>query len=465
MSARANEIQLLTKLGFHLMSPEQAIGIMESLLLADATRAVVTDIDWRQFQSFVNFSTNPLFFEKLSVETSAAKSPDGVAGVETEWIKTAPRGEALARLRLLVRQHLSAVLLLEPGREVDVSQRFNLMGMDSLMAIAFALRLENIAGMRLPTALAYNYPTIQDVAEHLFELIRGEKPLESMTTGAEPTSLKVSPPPTRRQLWFPSLNGHDAAAPLRLFCFPYAGAGVSVYQPWLESLLPLAEVVPVQLPGREARSGEPLISEMRELASALAGAVEELRPAPFAFFGHSMGAMVCFETARELRRRGADLPQLLILSACVAPNAQRETQLHELSDDEFKKELVKNFEMPVEAVADEMIWQALLPSLRSDIRLLELYEPSDEPPLEVPICVFGGAHDPVASREHLLAWSAFTSVDFSLRLFSGSHMFVRSQGEEVQKAIRRELSSSTVCDRAGAAVRAVVPAAPVTGGE
>ena len=36
-------------------------------------------------------------------------------------------------------------------------------------------------------------------------------------------------------------------------------------------------------------------------------------------FGHSMGALVCYETCRQLRRLGAPLPHALILSGRRAP--------------------------------------------------------------------------------------------------------------------------------------------------
>src|SRR5438128_11096986 len=47
-------------------------------------------------------------------------------------------------------------------------------------------------------------------------------------------------------------------ARLRLFCFPYAGGGASLYRSWAEPLASVAEILSVQLPGRENRLGERL---------------------------------------------------------------------------------------------------------------------------------------------------------------------------------------------------------------
>jgi hypothetical protein len=44
---------------------------------------------------------------------------------------------------------------------------------------------------------------------------------------------------------------------------------------------------------------------------------------PFAFFGHSMGAVVAFELARLLRRRNQPLPRMLVASGARAPQFRR----------------------------------------------------------------------------------------------------------------------------------------------
>jgi acyl transferase domain-containing protein/acyl-CoA synthetase (AMP-forming)/AMP-acid ligase II/surfactin synthase thioesterase subunit/acyl carrier protein len=441
MSAKTKETQLLTMLGFRLLAPERAVELMETLLAADETRAVLADIDWHRFQSFVEFSPSPALFAQVSEQPSYAESTASAGGhAEAERIRAASPAEARARLVTLVRQQLSSILLLDAGQEIDVHQRFNLMGMDSLMAISFALRVESITGFRLPTALAYNYPTILEVADHLFELIRGEQPTDAALDDGLARAQAQKTARARHRLWFPSLNG-DSGAQLRLFCFPYAGAGASIYQPWRERLLPRIELIPVQLPGRAERADEPTVGQMKELAQAVADALAELEPSAFAFFGHSMGAMLSFAVTRELQKRGTKMPERLILSACSAPNRRR-THIHELPEAEFKERLVNNFEMPVEVAADESIWQALLPALRSDIHLLDTYSPDEAPPLNLPISAFGGADDPAVTREDLLGWSAFTTADFSLKLFPGSHMFVKHQDAEVMEAVQRELSSS-----------------------
>jgi acyl transferase domain-containing protein/acyl-CoA synthetase (AMP-forming)/AMP-acid ligase II/surfactin synthase thioesterase subunit/acyl carrier protein len=443
MSARAREVKLFSKLGFRLMLPERAIRVMEALLVAEDTHSLVADLDWKQFQAFINFSACPLLFERVSVDQSSLRAASPATSCETDKIRAASPNEAHAHLVSEVRKHLSSVLLLEPGREVNLRQRFNLMGMDSLMAIAFALRLENLVGRKLPTTLAYNYPTIMDVADHLFTLIRDEQPPAASAETSAPLTVAEHEFSTNPRLWFPTAEREGVAGGgVRLFCFPYAGAGASIYRDWAQALSPVVEVLPVQFPGREEREGEPHLRELKELAKLLVDAMLELPPGPAAFFGHSLGALVAFEVARELRRRGVALPERLILSGCGAPGKEQQPRIHGSPDEEFKAHLVANFAAPSELTRDEAVWQVLLPTLRADVRLLETYEPDEEPPLELPVSVFGGLEDSLATREQLVRWSAYTAGDFSVRLFAGGHLFLRSEAAEVLEAIRKEFSQA-----------------------
>ncbi len=89
-------------------------------------------------------------------------------------------------------------------------------------------------------------------------------------------------------------------ARLRLFCFPYAGGGASIFRTWPDDLPPRIEVCPVQLPGRESWLRGPLLTRHEPLIELL---VQVLRPhlqLPFAFFGQSLCALIAFELARTL---------------------------------------------------------------------------------------------------------------------------------------------------------------------
>jgi len=91
-------------------------------------------------------------------------------------------------------------------------------------------------------------------------------------------------------------------ARLRLFCFPYAGGGASIYRLWHRDLPGGVEVCAVQLPGRESRWREEPFRRVPPLADAATEALAPRLGRPYAFFGHSMGAVIAFEVARRDRK-------------------------------------------------------------------------------------------------------------------------------------------------------------------
>lgn len=123
------------------------------------------------------------------------------------------------------------------------------------------------------------------------------------------------------------------AGRLSLYCFPYAGGNPVAFLPWQERLPAWIRVRAVQLPGRAQRLAEAPMHEWPPLIQALADAVAAERAQAFAFFGHSLGALMAFETARACAERGLPLPERLIVSGCAAPSLREpEIGLHQLPE-------------------------------------------------------------------------------------------------------------------------------------
>src|SRR5581483_6298697 len=108
-------------------------------------------------------------------------------------------------------------------------------------------------------------------------------------------------------------------ASLRLFCFPYAGGGASIFYTWLSTLPPGVDVCPVQIPGREHRLREVPFTRLSELVRAIRQALVPYLDRPFVFYGHSMGGLLGFELTRLLRQQGDRLPLHFFVSGCRGP--------------------------------------------------------------------------------------------------------------------------------------------------
>ena len=230
-------------------------------------------------------------------------------------------------------------------------------------------------------------------------------------------------------------------AGLRLFCFPYAGSSAAVFRTWADDLPASVDVCPVQYPGHGTRLMEPSYTRLSPLVEALVPALEPLMDRPFAFFGHSLGAIVSFELARELRRRLGLLPVCLFVSAGRAPQApSRHQPIHSLADADFLEEMRRLNGTPSEILASAELMRILLPILRADFTVGETYVYSPEPPLACRIVSMGGEQDPRVSRGDLEAWRAQTSAGFTLRTFPGDHFFLNTDRRRLLQFLSDELN-------------------------
>jgi surfactin synthase thioesterase subunit len=228
---------------------------------------------------------------------------------------------------------------------------------------------------------------------------------------------------------------------LRLFCFPYAGGGASLYRSWAEPLASVAEIWSVQLPGRENRLGEPLYRSLPELIGALTDALQDALAPPYAFFGHSLGGLIAFELARALRRQGRALPLQLFVSGHLAPQLpQRHPPIHGLPYAQFVQELRRYRGTPEAVLANHELLELLLPVLRADFQLFETYVYQSDEPLDCPISAFGGLSDVEVSQEDLAAWRRQTRGLFTFRLLPGNHFFIQSAQAQLLQALGLDLS-------------------------
>jgi len=216
-------------------------------------------------------------------------------------------------------------------------------------------------------------------------------------------------------------------ASLCLFCFSYAGGSAAVFRSWPDHLPTTIDVRPVELPGHGTRLKEAPVSQLETLITALAGALHPYLDIPFAFFGHSMGALIGFELARYLRREYGQLPEHLFVSAFHAPQLmQSESRCSVLSDEDIIEKLRKLGGTPPEVLAQPELMRLVLPAIRADFQLCDAYEYKLEPPLPCPITAFGGLQDRVTSRSELEAWRLQSLSSFDLHMFPGNHFFLQT---------------------------------------
>ncbi|MEH0396127.1 alpha/beta fold hydrolase [Streptomyces sp. NPDC052503] len=248
-----------------------------------------------------------------------------------------------------------------------------------------------------------------------------------------------SPAQDRAGRWFHHLAPRPAAR-ITLVCVPHAGAGTAAFGPWVDLLPPEVEPVAVRLPGRESRLRDQVPSDWPTLAQEFALALEQRITGPYLLFGHSMGAMLVYETVvRGLTRP----PARVLLSGCRAPTVPRALPaIHDLPSDRFRAELGLLAGTPGAVIAAPRLMALLEPVLRADIRLAETWSRpvGAADALPVPATVFAGTDDTVAPPAAVAAWRALAPHGFRRRRVSGGHFFPYERTPEFLRLLDDEVA-------------------------
>lgn len=241
--------------------------------------------------------------------------------------------------------------------------------------------------------------------------------------------------------WFQHLSQSKSPV-LRVFCFPYAGASAEVYRNW-QRLFPFhIDLCLVHLPGRGRRLKERPFTRIAPLVQVIAEHIQHETNIPYALYGHSMGALISFELARELFRSHNRGPEHLFVSGRHAPQWPRDEPItFNLPHDEFISELQRLEGTPAEVLNNPELLEVFEGLLRADFEAVETYEYRPGKPLPCPITVYGGLQDKHVPGESCRAWQEQTLASCKVRMFPGGHFFIRDQQPDFVNVFRNDVLS------------------------
>ncbi|WP_405789324.1 alpha/beta fold hydrolase [Streptomyces sp. NBC_00029] len=239
------------------------------------------------------------------------------------------------------------------------------------------------------------------------------------------------PQDRNRGLWFRTIKACSTPR-VRLVCFPHAGGAASFFRDWAPFVPDGVELLAVRYPGREDRLHDSLPDSLEELAYSTAQACQQFIDVPLAFFGHSMGASIAYETAMHLREQPAPMLAGLFLSSRSGPGQAPHRAFPEATDTELLKHIESLGGTNAQVLRDPELLELILPAIRSDYHIVSQYQTKvGQHKLNIPVIAYYGNQDTRAGEAAVARWSAVTNSSFTVRGFAGGHFYLMSHRREL----------------------------------
>lgn len=226
----------------------------------------------------------------------------------------------------------------------------------------------------------------------------------------------------------------------RLVCLPHAGGSASYYRDWSKALPGHIDLLAVQYPGRAERYSEPFARSLESLADETAAALVQFADVPLVLFGHSLGAALAYEVALRLEQRALPLERLIV-SAHPAPHRQRESSLHQQTDDDLLED-IRRLSGGSTPLDEPVMREVFMPMLRNDYRLIESYARGIPERVRAPVDVCFPLDDDEISESEVRAWQDVTPWMLGILLFRGGHFYLQEQYRELVERLLQRLDST-----------------------
>jgi acyl transferase domain-containing protein/surfactin synthase thioesterase subunit/acyl carrier protein len=428
------------------------VEALDAVVGSDFLHAVVTITQWPVFLD--QFATAPSFYSELRKE-GASDAPAARPGADRAALRLKLKDATPAERRNMLVDFVleQAMKTLGLASRIDPERPLREFGLDSLMSVTLLNRLEVTLGVKVSAAKLIQGPSVRQLADDLSlewaqeadEVVQDAK--REPAAGPQGSWLIVAEPRPRPRF--------------RLFCFPFAGGGSAIYRTWSDSLDKTIEVVAIEPPGRLGRIEEKPISNVDEFVDKLIIEMQNLLDYPFAFFGHCLGGLTMYETARRLIHSTSHRPCHLFVSGARPPDQIEDTGPFEerltrdlmnlaefrinvppfaQSDDIFSQ-IIRRFNIQAtdQMLDNPELRNIMLPVIRAEFRMASNYEYQSEPPWDIPITCFAANNDPYVSRRHALGWGHFTDARLQVHFREGAHFAVVDDSAFIQSVINREL--------------------------
>ncbi|ERK14213.1 Pyochelin biosynthetic protein PchC, putative thioesterase [Serratia fonticola AU-P3(3)] len=208
-----------------------------------------------------------------------------------------------------------------------------------------------------------------------------------------------------------------------LVVFPHAGGSPRFYAHWA-TVLNRYQLWGVTYPGRDARLGEAPPATLQALAWESACQLDALldQSTLTLLIGHSMGAWVAYEAARNLEQMTPERPIMTVVSGQNPPDCSPKSRLHQLDDAALIADMNRQYPANSALWEDPQLRELFLPMVRDDYRLLETYRAT--PGTVADLTVVYGADDREIDTSAIHRWRSLCRGSYRTRSMPGGHFYL-----------------------------------------
>ena len=246
--------------------------------------------------------------------------------------------------------------------------------------------------------------------------------------------------------WFETVEPLPNAR-VRLIFLPHAGAQPQAYFKWAKLLAPHVETIVASYPKRGLRTESPLPGSFEDMILRMVDALErDIIDVPYAFFGHSFGALVTYSIVRELSARNLVLPLHVFFSSALSPRQVAESpdifstlpdeQLYDVGVQKGWFTDISSSDI-ADAAAVKTMRMGGLRFLKTDLSFYEQFSFSPTPQFSVgELCQFGctvvrADSDPGVPSDSLTGWLDVLSGEVS----AGRKLVTQSRSADLETRV------------------------------